>query len=45
MVCYVLALCNTLGLDLSDAVAAKMVKTARKYPVERCRGKYRPEET
>lgn len=45
VVSYVLALCNTLGLDLSDAVAAKMVKTARKYPVERCRGRYRPEET
>jgi hypothetical protein len=28
-----------------DAVAAKMVKTARKYPVQRCRGRYRPEET
>jgi NTP pyrophosphatase (non-canonical NTP hydrolase) len=42
--CYLLALCNTLGLDLSDAVVAKMVKTAQKYPVERCRGRYKVEE-
>jgi dCTP diphosphatase len=42
--CYILALCNTLGLDLSEAVAAKMVKTARKYPVERCRGRYKVED-
>ena len=40
---YVLALSNGLGLDLSDCVAAKLAKTARKYPVERSRGRYRPE--
>jgi NTP pyrophosphatase (non-canonical NTP hydrolase) len=41
--CYLLALCNTLDLDLSDSILAKMVKTEKKYPVERCRGKYRVE--
>jgi dCTP diphosphatase len=40
---YVLALANTLGLDLSDAVTGKLAKTARKYPVERSRGRYRPD--
>lgn len=36
----VLALCNALGLDLSDAVAHKMAKNVLKYPVEKSRGKY-----
>ena len=39
--CYLLALSNVLGIDLSDAVQAKLVKTAQKYPVEQYRGKYR----
>ena len=42
--CYLLALCNTLGIDLSEAVRAKLVKNAVKYPAEKCRGKYRVEE-
>src|SRR5262245_36049173 len=37
---YVLALANSLDLDLSDCILAKMVKTGQKYPVERYRGKY-----
>jgi len=41
---YLLALCNTLNLDLSEAIRSKLVKTARKYPVERVRGKYRMDE-
>ena len=41
---YLFALCNTLGIDLSDAILSKLDKTALKYPVERCRGRYRPEE-
>ena len=41
--CYLLALCNTLGIDLSEAVRGKLVKNALKYPVEKCRGKYRVE--
>jgi dCTP diphosphatase len=40
----VFALCNALGLDLSDAVADKMSRNVRKYPVEKCRGRYRVEE-
>lgn len=39
--CYLLALANTLNLEISDCVAAKMVKTAQKYPAERYRGRYR----
>ncbi len=38
--CYVLSLANALEIDLSDAVAAKIAKNARKYPAERCRGRY-----
>jgi len=41
--CYLLALVNTLRLDLSQAIQEKLVKTAKKYPVERVRGKYRPD--
>jgi NTP pyrophosphatase (non-canonical NTP hydrolase) len=41
--CYLLALCNTLGIDLSEAILDKLVKNAVKYPAERFRGKYRAE--
>src|SRR5206468_6758235 len=37
-------LCNVLGLDLSDAVAAKMVKNEHKYPAEQYRGKARRDD-
>jgi NTP pyrophosphatase (non-canonical NTP hydrolase) len=40
----VLALCNALGLDLSDAVRRKMAKNEHKYPAEKVRGRYRIEE-
>ena len=40
VVCYALALANELGLDLSDAVRAKMAKNAVKYPAEQFRGRY-----
>jgi NTP pyrophosphatase (non-canonical NTP hydrolase) len=39
--CYLLALCNTLNIDLSDAIRTKLVKNAAKYPADRVRGKYR----
>ena len=39
---YLLALCNTLDIDLSDAITNKLAKTALKYPIERCRGRYKP---
>ena len=32
---------NTLGIDLSEAVVRKLAKTARKYPVDQYRGRYR----
>jgi NTP pyrophosphatase (non-canonical NTP hydrolase) len=37
---YSFALANELGLDISSAVRAKMVKNAQKYPAEKYRGKY-----
>jgi NTP pyrophosphatase (non-canonical NTP hydrolase) len=40
----VLALCNALDLDLSDAIAAKMSRNVLKYPVEKSRGRYRVED-
>lgn len=42
--CYLLALSNSLGLDLSEAIFTKLTKNALKYPVEKCRGRYRVEE-
>ncbi|MCA9232283.1 MAG: nucleotide pyrophosphohydrolase [Planctomycetales bacterium] len=36
---YTLALANSLGIDLSDAVNAKMVKNASKYPADEYRGR------
>ena len=38
----VLNLCNVLGIDLSEALAAKMVKNAVKYPVARNPGEEAP---
>ncbi len=38
--CYLLALANTLDLDLSDAILAKLVKNAEKYPADKYRGRY-----
>src|SRR5262249_11207961 len=38
--CYLLALSNTLGIDLSDAIRAKLAKNAVRYPAEECRGRY-----
>lgn len=42
--CYALALANELGLDLSTAIRDKMRKNAAKYPAERYRGRYGPED-
>jgi NTP pyrophosphatase (non-canonical NTP hydrolase) len=39
--CYLLALSNTLKIDLSDAILGKLEKTGQKYPVEKYRGKYK----
>lgn len=40
----IFALCNALDLDLSDAVADKMSRNVQKYPVDKCRGRYRVQE-
>ncbi len=42
--CLVLSLCNSLDLDLSAAIERKMVKNVQKYPVEKCRGRFRVED-
>jgi NTP pyrophosphatase (non-canonical NTP hydrolase) len=39
--CYLLALANELGIDLSEAVRAKMLKNAAKYPADQFRGRYK----
>jgi NTP pyrophosphatase (non-canonical NTP hydrolase) len=41
--CYLLALSNTLKIDLSEAITSKLAKTALKYPVERVRGRFKVE--
>jgi len=40
VVCYALALASALGIDVDQALRAKMVKNARKYPVEEIRGRW-----
>ena len=40
VLCYLLNLSNVIGIDLSDALRAKMVKNAQKYPAEQYRGKF-----
>jgi len=38
---YLLRLADVLGVDLEAALAAKMIKNARKYPIETARGNAR----
>ena len=38
--CYLLSLSNALGIDLSEAVRAKLVKNAVKYPTDLVRGRF-----
>jgi len=42
VVCYALAMANELQLDVSDAVRAKMIRNAEKYPAGEYRGRYGP---
>src|SRR5689334_808976 len=42
--CYLLSLSNVLGIDLSEAIVAKLAKNARKYPAHKYRGRFRLEE-
>jgi NTP pyrophosphatase (non-canonical NTP hydrolase) len=41
---YSFALANELGIDLSQAIRAKMIKNAQKYPADQYRGRYGPED-
>lgn len=38
--CYLLSMVNALDFDLSEIVAAKLVKNAKKYPAETFRGRF-----
>jgi NTP pyrophosphatase (non-canonical NTP hydrolase) len=40
VVCYALALAAELQLDISEALRAKMLKNAEKYPAEQYRGRW-----
>ncbi len=40
VLCYGLALANTLGLDISETMSKKMVKNRAKYPVENFKGNF-----
>ncbi len=44
VVCYALAMANELGLDLSQTLADKMAKNARKYPADEYRGRWGTED-
>lgn len=37
---YTLSLCHSLGVDLSSCIESKISKNEKKYPVEKCRGRY-----
>jgi NTP pyrophosphatase (non-canonical NTP hydrolase) len=41
---YSFALANELGIDVSAAIRAKMIKNARKYPTDEFRGRYSRED-
>jgi NTP pyrophosphatase (non-canonical NTP hydrolase) len=40
VVCYALAMTNALGIELGEAIRAKMVKNAHKYPADQYRGRW-----
>jgi NTP pyrophosphatase (non-canonical NTP hydrolase) len=40
VLCYGLALANTLGLDVTETMQKKMVKNRAKYPIEKYRGTF-----
>lgn len=44
VLCYVLAMANELGLDLSAALGNKMIKNEQKYPAEEYRGRFGPND-
>jgi dCTP diphosphatase len=38
--CYLLNLSNVIGIDLSEALRAKIVKNSLKYPADKYKGKF-----
>jgi len=38
---FLLSFANAMDIDLSDALRAKMVKNARKYPAAEFRGRFK----
>ncbi len=40
ILCYGMALANTLGIDISETMRQKMEKNRRKYPVEKYKGRF-----
>jgi len=45
VVSYALALANELSVDITQAIHAKMIRNAEKYPAKKYRGRYGPEDT
>ena len=39
--CFTISFANALDIDMTDALRAKMVKNAEKYPAEKFRGRFR----
>jgi len=44
VLCYVLAMANELGLDLSTVLRRKMVANQKKYPAPEFRGRFGPDD-
>ena len=44
VLCYVLAMANELGLDVSTALREKMARNEQKYPAAEYRGRFGPED-
>ena len=44
VLCYLLAMSNELGIDLSDSLTRKMAKNRQKYPADVFKGKYGQED-
>ena len=42
---YSFALANELGIDISSAIRAKMIKNVQKYPADKYRGRYKREDS
>ena len=44
VLCYALAMANELGLDITTIVRRKMAKNAAKYPADKYRGLFGPDD-